>query len=192
MELSPLYIEESTSSSYHQKNKLFRPIENLSFTFTHVLVFSIFESIFYWTYIVPRENHALLIQLSYIKSAVETVCINIPDTISLDLTPLLNEASDEREEQIIQGPLRATIYINLILFFNSFLFVFLATGCQEEQENSRCIHICLAYKKALKECALTLTVMILYEVLFFEMVVSNYNPGSVLETGLMMSDACFE
>jgi hypothetical protein len=172
-------------------NKIFYHLEKLSFTFTHVFIFSVFESIFYWVYIVPRENHALRIQLSYIKSLAETACQNLGSSVIIHLEPMIEEIKKDRQNKNIQGPFKATIYLNILLFLNSFIFVMLI-GCYKiRYEKLSCCTIVRCYKRALKDSWLTLLVMIIYEVMFFEMVVSNYNPGSILETSLSLTDTCF-
>ena len=172
-------------------DKVYYHLEKLSFTFTHVFIFSLFESIFYWVYIVPRENHALRVQLGYIKSLAKTACQNFGSSIIIHLDPMISEIQKDRQNQNIQGPLKATIYLNILLFFNSLMFILLI-GCYKiRYESRKCYSIFKCYKRAIKDSWLTLLVMIIYEVMFFEMVVSNYNPGSILETSLSLTDTCF-
>ena len=190
LQISDSSLEEEQPMTNHSRS-LHNYLEKLSFTFTHVFIFSVFESIFYWVYIVPRENHALQVQLGYIKSLAKTACQNFGNSITIHLDPMIREIKKDRKNKNIQGPLKSTIYLNILLFLNSLIFILLI-GCYKiRYENRKCYSILKCYKRAIKDSWLTLLVMIIYEVMFFEMVVSNYNPGSILETSLSLTDTCF-
>jgi len=193
--MNPLQITNTRNDEQQpmmtNTNKVYYYLEKLSFTFTHVFIFSVFESIFYWVYIVPRENHALRVQLGYIKSLAKTACQNFGDYITIHLDPMISEIKKDRNNKNIQGPLKSTIYLNILLFFNSLIFIFLVSCYRIRYESLSHCSFWRSYKKALKDSWLTLLVMIIYEVMFFEMVVSNYNPGSILETSLLLTDTCF-
>ncbi len=89
--MNPFQLDNSDRDEHQPMTDNFNTIHNylekLSFTFTHVFIFSVFESIFYWVYIVPRENHALKVQLSYIKSLAKTACQNFGNSITIHLEP---------------------------------------------------------------------------------------------------------
>ena len=193
--MNPLQITNTRNDEQQpmmtNTNKVYYHLEKLSFTFTHVFIFSVFESIFYWVYIVPRENHALRVQLGYIKSLAKTACQNFGNSIIIHLGPMISEIKKDRHNKNIQGPLKSTIYLNILLFFNSFIFILLVSCYRIRYESLNCCSVWRCYKKAFKDSWLTLLVMIIYEVMFFEMVVSNYNPGSILETSLSLTDTCF-
>ena len=147
--------------------------------------------VFLLDYIVPRENHALRVQLGYIKSLVKTACQNFGNSITIHLDPMISEIKKDRRNKNIQGPLKSTIYLNILLFFNSLIFILLVSCYRIRYESLSHCSVWRCYKKAFKDSWLTLLVMIIYEVMFFEMVVSNYNPGSILETSLSLTELVF-
>ena len=65
---SPLYISNNEECITNVNNRYQRIIlitEVVTVGFVHTFLLSIFETIFYWTYVIKKENHVIKKQLKF-------------------------------------------------------------------------------------------------------------------------------
>ena len=83
----------------------------------HIFLFSVFESFFFWFYIVYQEEKAFQNHFKELSMISNLVCINV----DIDLEPLYEYMENENANYNNQVPLRFTFVLNGCLF--SFIIV---------------------------------------------------------------------
>jgi len=83
----------------------------------HIFLFSIFESIFFWYYIVAQEEKAFKRHFSQINMISELICANV----DLNLDPLYDYVEKQNVNYNNEVPLRFTFMLNGFLICLVFL-----------------------------------------------------------------------
>ena len=146
--------------------------------FSHIFVFSIFESLFFWFYIVRQENNALERQFENIIMISNIMCLNI----DIDLEPyyeyLQNERSNYNNDVVITNTIILNIFLFTMLLFINFLMKFMKLNLYEEN------------KKIMKKNALLFFILFCYEYAFFQTIVYNYKPKSLIQITKKLFNEC--
>ena len=146
----------------------------------HIFLFSVFESFFFWFYIVYQEEKAFKNNFKELSMISNLVCINV----DIDLEPLYEYMENENANYNNQVPLRFTFVLNGCLFsFIIVLNMILLWG----KHNIKKINYAI-----LKEDFVVLFGLYLYEYLFFQNIIYNYKPKSAMDFKSILFSDCIE
>lgn len=147
----------------------------------HAALVSIFETIFFWSYVVPHERAVLLRYQDELGDIVSSLCTDatglllVPTADAYDVLPLLEAAlqpEDNRTASNNRMCLRTSIHLS-VLFCLGALAASLATVRLPPQKPRP--H---TIRRILASCATSLISISLYEYMFFDLVVSRFQPVS--------------
>ena len=134
----------------------------------HIFVFSMFESLFFWFYITNQENNVLKNQMKDAKLIGDLVCENI----DLDVTSLLVYFEDENTKWNNNVPLHNTFVLNSILLGSLLANLFVLKYNK--------IDLLQVHSKIYKNQFFLYIVLFAYEYAFFQNVIYNYHPTSMV------------
>ena len=144
---------------------------------SHIFVFSLCESLFFWFYIIQQENKAFKDQFNELKMISNLICLNY----DLDLSPYYNYLEKENKIQN-QVPINYTIYFNGGLFF----IVLSLNGIIKMYYND----VIEINKKTYKNIGVLMIFLFAYEFLFFNNVIYNYKPKSIVNINKLLFTQC--
>ena len=130
----------------------------------HIFLFSVFESLFFWFYIVYQEEKVFTKNFKDLTMISNLICVNI----DINLDPLYHYIKKENNHYNNNVPLRFTYILNgslvvIIVILNMIMFW------------SK-LNIMKINEKILKNDSVILIGLFLYEYLFFQNVIYNYKP----------------
>lgn len=177
VELTSSYLTNEISS---QENNSFynSNIVYLYHIVFHIFLFSIFESIFFWFYIVEQEENAFKNNYKEITMISNLICING----NFDLTPLYHYMKDENINYNKNVPLRFTFVLNGSLFI---FICFINLIFYWNRQNIKKINYII-----LKKDSVVLIGLFLYEYLFFQNIIYNYKPRAAMDIQSLLFTQC--
>ena len=158
-----------------QKNKVIYIYNIVS----HIFVFSLCESLFFWFYIIQQENKAFKNQFNELKMISNLICLNY----DIDLSPYYDYLEKENKIQN-QVPINYTIYFNSSLFF----IVLSLNGIMKMYYND----VIEINKKTYKNIGVLMIFLFAYEFLFFNNVIYNYKPKSIVNINKLLFTQCVD
>lgn len=185
IELSTIYNESHVRTNQdvimlieQEKTKKDTKLVKIYHIVSHVFLFSVFESIFFWFYIVDQEEKAFKSHFKDIIMISNLFCLNM----DLDLAPLYEYMESEHRIYNNNVPLRFTYVLNgyllgIIVVLNLLL-----------KWNGQSIQNINVY--VLKQDAIILILLFLYEYLFFQNIIYNYKPKSAMDVKSLLFDQC--
>ena len=156
-------------------------ISEVASSLVHAALVSIFETIFFWSYVVPHERVVLLRYQDELGDIVFSLCSDAPGVLlvpaadEFDVLPLLEAAlqpEDNRTASNNRMCLRTSIHLS-VLFCLGALAASLATVRLPPQKPRP--H---TIRRILTSCATSLISISMYEYMFFDLVVSRFQPVS--------------
>ena len=163
----------------HEDNsKIYENIIHIYHIVFHIFLFSIFESIFFWFYIVDQEEKVFKKHFSQIKMISDLICSNI----ELDLEPYYDYIEKEHRNYNNQVPLRFTYMLNGFL-----LFTLLLMNLILKWHKLNLIHVNIMI---VKSNSTVLCLLFCYEYLFFQNIIYNYKPKSMMNIPSMLLEQC--
>ena len=165
----------------------------------HTFLLSIFETVFYWTYITNQERLALLRRLDDFKFILDIFCVTLDNE---EIKKLVQEYIDNSDNQRIidnQGPLKTSIILSVILFILSLLILFITLLVRNLVESrvikyeKKKVGICFFSKEYILNVRNSIPLFIfisIYEFLFFQMVIYYYQPISSHELITRLASNC--
>ena len=146
---------------------------------SHIFVFSLCESLFFWFYVIQQENKAFKNQFNELKMVSNLICLNY----DIDLSPYYDYL--EKENNIKnQVPLNYTLYFNGTLF----CLVLSINGIIKLYYND----IVEINKKTYKNIGVLMIFLFAYEFLFFNNVIYNYKPKSIVNINKILFTQCVD
>jgi len=144
----------------------------------HIFLFSVFESFFFWFYIVYQEEKAFRGHFKDLTMISNLMCVNM----QLDLEPLYTYMEEEHRIYNNQVPLRFTYVLNgslfsLVLGMNLILYW--------QKQSLYKINLCI-----LKQDSVVLIGLFLYEYLFFQNIIYNYKPHAAMDIKTLLFTQC--
>lgn len=144
----------------------------------HIFIFSIFESFFFWYYIVYQEEKAFRNNYKELSMVSNLVCLNS----KVNLDPLYEYMENENINYNNNVPLRFTYVLNGSL---SFLIIIFNMIMVWGKLNIKKINLYV-----LKENFVVLVGLFLYEYLFFQNIIYNYKPKSATDFKSILFSQC--
>jgi len=144
----------------------------------HIFLFSIFESIFFWFYIVYQEERAFKNNYKEITMLSNLLCINA----EFDLTPLYEYMKNENIKYNNDVPLQFTFVLNGSLFI---FMIFINLILLWNNQNIKKINFII-----LKQDSIVLIGLFLYEYLFFQNIIYNYKPRAAMDIQSLLFTQC--
>lgn len=146
---------------------------------SHIFVFSLCESLFFWFYIIQQENKAFKNQFNQLKMISNLICLNY----NIDLSPYYDYLEKENKIQN-QVPLNYTLYFNgtlfcLVLFMNGIMKLY----------HGNIVDI---NKKTYKNIGVLMIFLFIYEFLFFNNIIYNYKPKSIVKINKLLFNECID
>lgn len=160
-------------------NKIKEKIIYIYNILSHVFVFSLCESLFFWIYVTKQEDNAFKNQFNELKMISDLICVNY----DIDLSPYYNYL-DNNIKTNNQSSLNYTYIFNgglfcLVLFMNGIMKLYYN-------------NIFDINKKTYKNIGLLMILLFVYEYIFFNNVIYNYKPKSILEINKLLFDQCMD
>lgn len=185
IELSTIYNESHVRTNQdvimlieQEKTKKDTKLVKIYHIVSHVFLFSVFESIFFWFYIVDQEEKAFKSHFKDIIMISNLFCLNM----DLDLAPLYEYMESEHRIYNNNVPLRFTYVLNGYLLG---IIVVLNLLLKWNGQSIRNINVYV-----LKQDAIMLILLFLYEYLFFQNIIYNYKPKSAMDVKSLLFDQC--
>ena len=185
IELSTIYNESHVRTNQdvimlieQEKTKKDTKLVKIYHIVSHVFLFSVFESIFFWFYIVDQEEKAFKSHFKDIIMISNLFCLNM----DLDLAPLYEYMESEHRIYNNDVPLRFTYVLNGYLLG---IIVVLNLLLKWNGQSIRNINVYV-----LKQDAIMLILLFLYEYLFFQNIIYNYKPQSAMDVKSLLFDQC--
>lgn len=185
IELSTIYNESHVRTNQdvimlieQEKTKKDTKLVKIYHIVSHVFLFSVFESIFFWFYIVDQEEKAFKSHFKDIIMISNLFCLNM----DLDLAPLYEYMESEHRIYNNNVPLRFTYVLNGYLLG---IIVVLNLLLKWNGQSIRNINVYV-----LKQDAIILILLFLYEYLFFQNIIYNYKPQSAMDVKSLLFDQC--
>lgn len=185
IELSTIYNESHVRTNQdvimlieQEKTKKDTKLVKIYHIVSHVFLFSVFESIFFWFYIVDQEEKAFKSHFKDIIMISNLFCLNM----DLDLAPLYEYMESEHRIYNNDVPLRFTYVLNGYLLG---IIVLLNLLLKWNGQSIRNINVYV-----LKQDAIILILLFLYEYLFFQNIIYNYKPQSAMDVKSLLFDQC--
>jgi len=146
---------------------------------SHIFVFSLCESFFFWFYITKQENDAFENQFNELKMISNLICINY----NIDLSPYYDYLKNNVKQN-------NQISLNYTYIFNGGLFclVLFMNGIMKLYQNN----IVDINKNTYKNIGLLMLLLFMYEFMFFNNVIYNYKPKSIVEINKLLFDQCLD
>ena len=189
---------------FEEQNKalimLTKTVRTVGDALSHTFILSIFETIFFWSYISVQEDKALRRNLFQLQNIVTEMCKQYDIASSISIEDLVKVDSRSREEHN-QGLLNTSIFLCLALsacvLSVTFISAIIPKGVQKDSSEKKMIHIGFkrswAYEtgRSLSRSILPIATISVYEILFFQTVVKLYMPISTEEVYIDLFDKCF-
>ena len=166
---------------------------------SHTFILSIFETIFFWSYIAGQEDRALQKNLSHLQDVVTVICSreSIKDYMSTDLTIKMSNPTYRNAHN--KGLYDTSVMLCFILFLFTVSLTFLRALIPiTSTETTKVIQkpfrkkwFCISYETFLVSIPPIITIG-LYEVLFFQTVVKLYSPVSTEDIYRQLFNACIK
>lgn len=155
--------------------------ENIIFIYHilfHIFLFSVFESIFFWFYIVDQEEKAFKKHFSQLKVISDLICINV----DIELDPLYDYIDKEHKDYNNEVPVRFTLLLNG--------FLFCVIGLMNIILKWHDLKLCRINIYIIKQNSVVLCGLFCYEYLFFQNIIYNYKPKSVMNIESFLFNKC--
>jgi len=144
----------------------------------HIFIFSIFESLFFWIYIVYQEEKVFKNNYKELTMMSNLVCVNY----NLNLDPLYSYIENEKKTYNNNVPLRFTYVLNGFLFI---VMLILNIIMMWNKQNIKKINIYV-----LKKDSILLVGLFIYEYLFFQNIIYNYKPEAAMNINSLFFTQC--
>lgn len=172
-------IDEISYVNNQPDNKIKEKIIYIYNILSHVFVFSLCESLFFWIYVTKQEDNAFKNQFNELKMISDLICVNY----DIDLSPYYNYL-DNNIKTNNQSSLNYTYIFNgglfcLVLFMNGIMKLYYN-------------NIFDINKKTYKNIGLLMILLFVYEYIFFNNVIYNYKPKSIVEINKLLFDQCMD
>ena len=175
---SPRSRNYETTENQYEMFKYQMKIVKIYQIIMHIFLFSVFESFFFWFYIVYQEEKAFRNNFKELSMISNLICINA----NIDLDPLYEYMENENTKYNNNVPLRFTFVLNGSLFsFIIILNVIMVWG----KQNIKKINI-----RILKQDFIVLIGFFLYEYLFFQNIIYNYKPKAATDIQSVLFSQC--
>jgi hypothetical protein len=175
---SPRIQDNTRQNTPHTKNP---NTENIIYSYhvlCHIFIFSVFESFFFWFYIVPQENKMIKNQFKTVNMLTNMICINT----NVNLDPFYDYIESEREEYNNNSSLKFTIYMNTTLgMFIAMYNIYFKLHDHNHMEIN---------KKVFKEQMWILLFLFIYEYLFFQNIIYMYKPKDLMSYDKYLFTQC--
>jgi len=180
IELTSPRSRNNNETEEYEKRKYQMKLVKFYQIIMHIFLFSVFESFFFWFYIVYQEEKAFRNNFKELSMVSNLICINV----NIDLEPLYEFMKNENTNYNNNVPLRFTFVLNGSLFsFIIILNMIMLWGKQNIKKiNSR----------ILKQDFIVLIGLFLYEYLFFQNIIYNYKPKAVMNIQSVLFSQCIE
>lgn len=156
----------------------------------HTFILSVFESVFFWTYISKEEDAAFLRNLVHLRALLTVLCTDS------DVDKLIEAGTLETNTQFQDDNNLALMYTSCYLSFALLALTLLATyissRAEDNEQFSVITHLGWAREtmRSARVSILPLSMIGLYEVIFFQTVVRSYMPISTETIYMELFGAC--
>ena len=146
--------------------------------FSHIFVFSVFESLFFWFYVAKEENNALERQFEHLIMMSNVLCLNVDIDLDPYYTYLKNERTTYNNDVVVTNTIVLNVFLASALIFVNILLKIMNTNIYEINVN------------ILKKNSLLFLLLFTYEYAFFKTIVYNYKPNSIMQITEKLFNQC--
>lgn len=146
--------------------------------FSHIFVFSVFESLFFWFYVAKEENNALERQFENLIMVSNVLCLNIDIDLEPYYTYLKSERSTYNNDVVITNTVILNVFLASALIFVNILLKIMNINIYHVNVN------------ILKKNSLLFLLLFTYEYAFFKTIVYNYKPNSIMQITKKLFNQC--
>ena len=178
--------------------KIHNILSETSYYLFHTLILSIFEIFFYWLYIANQEREAIVQKAKSAARLIEPLCISFNfldnDAYNESFENIVNNIKNKNDENNINTSLKPGIIISIIILLIYIFFQFLLYFINSRVKNIEEKKTIRRYNKQLLDHILKSIFCMMfvgfYEIIFFILVVKNYNPIDTSELVFIIIKQC--
>jgi len=170
-----------------------RVISEVASSLVHAAFVSIFETIFFWSYVVPHERVVLLRYQDELGDIVSALCSDAnglllaPAAGTYDFVPLLEAAlqpEDNRTASNNRLCLRTSVHLSVLFCLGALAASLVSVKFPPQTPRPHTM------RRILASCATSLISISVYEYMFFDLVVSRFQPVSTTAFMAGILDEC--
>tara|TARA_B100001059_G_scaffold230484_1_gene264757 strand:- start:357 stop:998 length:642 start_codon:yes stop_codon:yes gene_type:complete len=156
-------------------------ISEVASSLVHAALVSIFETIFFWSYVVPHERVVLLRYQDELGDIVSALCSDAnglllaPAAGAYSFMPLLTAAlqpEDNRTASNNRLCLRTSVHLSVLFCLGALAASLVSVRLPPQKPRPHTM------RRILASCATSLISISMYEYMFFDLVVSRFQPVS--------------
>lgn len=180
--------------------KMYILISELTNAILHTLLLAIFETIFFWKYISIREKKIIISKLKLFSIALTPVCSYfkiVNEDMYINYINDIQDISEKHNNEINkEGPYNTSILLIICLFCLYGLFLTITKVLINQVQGNKIIkrvpNIIGYIKIDFKRSLICLSFISVYEVIFFQTVVSEFNPINSSDILLKLFSTCIK
>ena len=180
--------------------KMYILISELTNAILHTLLLAIFETIFFWKYISIREKKIIISKLKLFSIALTPVCSYfkiVNEDMYINYINDIQDISEKHNNEINkEGPYNTSILLIICLFCLYGLFLTITKVLINQVQGNKIIkrvpNIIGYIKIDFKRSLICLSFISVYEVIFFQTVVSEFNPINSSDILLKLFSSCIK
>lgn len=169
---------ENTVNTERDKSSIGNMLLYVNSIFSHMFVFSVFESLFFWFYVAKEENEALERQFENLIMVSNVLCLNVDIDLDPYYTYLENERSTYNNDVVMTNTIMLNVFLASALVFVNILLKMININVYE-------INV-----KIMKRNSLLFLLLFIYEYAFFKTIIYNYKPNSIMEITKKLFNQC--
>jgi hypothetical protein len=188
---------------YDENNQFIRLygfVNETGYAILHTFFLSIFEVIFYWTYVTIQERNALLNKTAMLSTLLTPMCAFYKGYNEIDFQAFSEQLSesikDKNDERNNNGPLSTSIALSGILLGIYIIVQLISFKMNQHMQNQYVRKQIPTFRKGIQNDlyrgAICFLFVSIYEGLFFQLVIVNYNPIDSGELMLRILGGCLE
>tara|TARA_B100001027_G_C16203261_1_gene301570 strand:- start:62 stop:721 length:660 start_codon:yes stop_codon:yes gene_type:complete len=175
-------------------------ISELTNVILHTLLLAIFETIFFWKYISLREKKIIISKLKLFSIALTPICSyfkNLNEDVYLNYINDIQDISNKHNNKLNkEGPYYTSILLVICLFLIYCLFLIITKILINQTKGNKIIksipNIIGYIKIDFKRSLICLSFISVYEIIFFQTVVSQFNPINSSDILLKLFSSCIK
>ena len=186
---------------YDEKNsfiKIYIFVSELSYALLHTFFLSLFEVIFYWSYVAIQERNAIINKTKMLSLILEPVCSFYKDYTEFDFETYIQEMiitlKTKNNTYNKNTSYSMSITLSIMLFIMYILVEIINYKLNKRLQNHKLTKIIPSFisefKYTIYKGCICLCFVSIYEVLFFQLVIVNYNPIDSGELMLRILNKC--
>jgi hypothetical protein len=194
---------EEADRVHDENSRIFRLysfVTETGYAILHTFFLSIFEVIFYWSYVTIQERNALINKTEMLSTILTPMCAFYKGYNEIDFKEFADQLSesikDKNDDRNNHGPMAVSIALSCILLGVYVIVQMISFKLNRYIQNQYVRTQIPTFRKSVQNDlyrgAICFLFVSIYEGLFFQLVIVNYNPIDSGELMLRILGGCLE